>query len=230
MADATHFTNFDYVVIGVMVFSCVFAYFRGLVREILSLVAWVGAGIITIYYFPSAAENLKTHFRNPTVAAALAGIGIYVLALIFFSIINVVLIRSLKGGEPGVLDNLLGLLFGAARGAFIISLGFFLLSFALKGREEPDWLKESVTRPYAEKGAAMLEKVAPDALLELTSLQKKTQEEVQGTPPQPTPPTPASVDSDNPANPPQNIPGQDTGYNRTTTQQLDRLIDSTGKQ
>ena len=54
----THLNILDASVIGIMVLSCLFAFFRGLVREVLSLSAWVGAGIVTLYYFPAVAEKL----------------------------------------------------------------------------------------------------------------------------------------------------------------------------
>lgn len=240
MTDATHFTNFDYVVIAVMVFSCVFAFFRGLVREILSLIAWVGAGAVTIYYFPGASERLQQHFRSPTVAAMIAGIGIYMAALIGFGLINMVIVKSFKSsGESGMLDNMLGLLFGAARGALMVSLGFFLLSIALPAKEYPDWLTQSVTRPYVGKGAVMLAKFAPDALRDIASLEKNTQTAVQNRNNAPVVPYDAANPSSSamPGNAATNntmapAAGGDesTGYTRATTQQMDRLIQSTGNQ
>jgi len=248
MTDATHWTDFDYIIVGVMVFSCVFAYFRGLVREILSLAAWIGAGIVTIYYFAPTAQNLQHHFRSPVVAAAIAGIGLYFLALIGFSMFNLLLLKSFKSGkEPGVLDNLLGLGFGFCRGALMISLAFFLLTVALPEKEYPDWLKQSVTRPYVAQGAAMLAKVAPDYLFEIASLERKAETEMGGKPARqsapsdaelkPTaPPAPPAApapmvtyDADNPNNA-NNNGGTNSGYSRTTTQQLDRLIDNTSNQ
>ena len=242
MDNAIHFTDFDYVIIAVMVFSCIFAFFRGLVREILSLAAWVGAGIITIYYFPSAAAKLQQHFKNPTVAAAIAGVGIYLACLIGFGMLNMVIIKSFKkGSESGMLDNMLGLVFGAARGALMVSLAFFLITVALPEKEYPDWLKQSVTRPYLAKGAAVLAKAAPEYMHDISLLQKKAQDEVRRDNAPVVP-----YDADNPennaqnntrnntnANPPVNTtanPGSsgNNGYSRTTTQQLDRLIQSTG--
>jgi len=235
MTEATHFTDFDYIIIGVMVFSCVFAYVRGLVREILSLAAWIGAGIVTIFYFQPVAQHLQTHFKSPVVAACLAIVGVYMGALIVFTIINIIIIKSIKsGGEPGMLDNILGLAFGACRGALIISLGFFLLTVVLPEKEYPEWLKASVTRPYVAQGAAMLAKVAPQYLFEIASLERKAQDRVQGNaelaPTAPSTPSAPLVpyDADNPSNAVNNATGTNAGYNRTTTQQLDRLIDSTG--
>jgi len=206
----TNLNIFDCVVIGILFLSCIIAFFRGLIKEILSLVAWVGAGIITVYYFPDVAEKMQSYFKSATMAAAVSAIGLYIVSLIGFAIVNMLIIKTIKqGGETGMLDNILGLVFGAFRGAFIVSLGFFLLTVALHDQEYPKWVKESVTHPYAEKGALVLTRLAPEYVSEISSLQKKAikqaeehvrekreQEEEYGT-----------------------------GYNQKTTRQMDRLLE-----
>lgn len=216
------FNIFDGVVIGVMALSCLFAFFRGLVKEILSLAAWVGAGLIAIYYYPAAFEKLQPQFKNPLVAACFAGFGVYVVALMGLSIINIFIMKTIRsGGEAGMLDNLLGLMFGAIRGALIISLGFFLLTIAMPGKEYPEWVAESITHPYAERGAVMLAKAAPEYLQKVSVLTKKmadrTEDEKAFWRQQPQRPQ-AELDpaaGEAPA-----------GYNRSAQQQLERLIEN----
>lgn len=215
-----HLNLFDAVVLGIMGFSCLFAFFRGLVREILSLAAWVGAGIVTIYYFPTVADKLAPHFRNATLSAGIATVALYFGSLAMFGLINMILIRSIKSGEAGgTLDNILGLGFGALRGALIVSLGFFLLTIAMPDKEYPKWVAQAATRPYVEKGAVMLAKAAPDYLREISSLQQRAVEKIQERQNQTVQSAPDAAPIENP---------DAGGYSRTNTRQLDRLIDSTG--
>jgi membrane protein required for colicin V production len=242
--DHTHFTNFDYVVLAVMAFSCIFAFFRGLVKEVLSLIAWIGAGFVTIHYFPQASAALQKHFRSPVVAATLAGVGIYLAALIGFGLFNVTIMKSFKSsGESGMVDNMLGLLFGAARGALMVSLGFFLLTLALPEKEYPEWLTQSVTRPYLVKGSALLAKVAPDAMRDIASLETQVEDNDNVEPDSKDNPSAAPYDKNSGNNgnhvgtrsqpTADNAPvgtNDTAGYTRSTTQQLDRLIQSTETQ
>lgn len=169
-----HLTYFDMAVIGIMSLSCLFAFFRGFVKEVLSLGAWIGAGIITLYYFRDVAELIKPHVKNEMVAGGLATLSLYVTLLLVFSVFNSLIVRVMKeGSEVGILDNTLGLVFGAFRGAFIISLGYFMMMTMITEENAPDWLKDAHTRKYAERGAIILGKAAPDYLVELTSLQEK---------------------------------------------------------
>jgi membrane protein required for colicin V production len=208
---------FDAVILGIMALSCLFAFFRGLVREILSLAAWIGAGIVTIYYFQQVSEKLQPYFKSPTVAAGAATIGIYLVALLGFAIINMLIIKSIKSSdETGVLDNLLGLVFGAFRGAFIIALGFFMITVAIPEKDYPEWLTKSVTRPYAEKGAQMLAKAAPEYLRSLSNLQKRALERAQ----QQRGGEPAEIVT----------PEDNIGYSPSSGNQLNRIIDGTGTQ
>ncbi|MGE0754087.1 MAG: CvpA family protein, partial [Alphaproteobacteria bacterium] len=121
----TSLNMFDIIVLSVMGISCLVAFFRGLVREILSLVAWVGAAIVTMQYFKPVMELTKGYFKSETVAAGAAVIGLYIAALVAFSLVNWLIIKAIKqGGDGGALDNMLGLGFGVLRGAIIISLGY----------------------------------------------------------------------------------------------------------
>ena len=209
----TQLNLFDAAVIGVMLLSCLFAFFRGFVREVLSLGAWIGAAVVTVYYFPEVAAKLQPHFKSQVGATGVGTLGIYTCALIAFSIFNAVILKFVRSGkEVGMLDNLLGLFFGVARGALLISLGFFILTMAMPEDEYPDWIKTSLSRPYAEKGALFLAKAAPEYLREISHLQKKANEELEAAKKRP--------DDTNSAE--EKISNSDTRYSHNS--KMDRLI------
>jgi len=219
MVEAHVINIFDAIVVGILLLSCIFAFYRGFVREVLSLSAWVGAGIVTLYYFPAVADKLHPYFKKQDAAAAIGALALFVVALIGFSVINTLIMKFLKKGtDVGMLDNLLGLAFGAVRGVFILSLGYFLLTIAIPDEKQyPQWLQKSTTRPYIEKGAIALAKAAPDYLREISSLQKKAMAKVQG---ERTDSAASSEPVEEPAK------DENAGYKKSSTSQLDRLMDS----
>lgn len=175
--------TFDAIVFTVLGLSALVAFFRGFVRELLSLGAWVGAALVTIYLFPHSTEFMKHHIHGShgdTIAAGVGALGTFIVAFICFCILNAVILRYVKpGSEVGLLDNFLGLIFGALRGAFIVSLGYLILQAAIPMDDPPHWLKGSITRSYVEYGADMLTSAAPTYLHDMEGFIEKEQEKAR---------------------------------------------------
>jgi len=175
------FNMFDAAVLIVMLLSTILAFYRGFVREFLSLGAWVGAGIITVYLFDDVAEWLKPHTTQDMVAYLIGGVGTYIATLLGFSIVNAMIIRYVKSSEEiGMFDNFLGMLFGLLRGGFVISLAYLVLSLVIDQENPPEWISQAMTQPYAQEGAVLLAKVAPGYLEDISSLGEKMEAKVQG--------------------------------------------------
>lgn len=167
---------FDTIVIAVFGLSCLIAFFRGFMREMLSLGAWVGAGLITVYAFPSVAAWLQPKVNHQMVSVGLAALGTYIISLIVISGFNSLLVKYAKdGADVGMMDNALGLLFGALRGAFIVSLGYLLMSYAMDEDNMPEAVKAAVTQPFAREGAKLLARIAPQYLEEMTELAEENE-------------------------------------------------------
>lgn len=201
---------FDAVVILVFLLSTLLAFFRGFVREVLSLGAWLGAAVITIYAFEPVSNALKEHTSKPMVAYLLGGLGTYIVVLLGISIFNAVIVRYIKSGsDVGMLDNLLGLGFGALRGAFIISLGYLVLTLIVDEENPPSWVKGAQTRPFAQKGALVLASIAPGYLEDISSLSEKLKAKKE------------SAEEDVP------LPADDSqGYSRQQRQMLEDIMNT----
>lgn len=171
---------FDMAVIGVLFLSCTFAFFRGFVKEILSLIGWVGSAVVAVAFFKPFALQLQPHFTSPLVATAFAVGVLYFGSLLGFAIISRFIIKILKSGsEIGIFDNILGFAFGALRGAFIISIAFFMISLVITSQNRPEWLEKAKTRPYVEKMTAVMVSIAPERFKALGDLQDKAKNGIQ---------------------------------------------------
>lgn len=170
---------FDAIVLGVVSLSALLSLFRGFVRELLSLGAWVGAGLITLYVFPDVAAYIKPHVKSTMIASGFASMGTYITALLVISIFNRMLLKMLKtGSEVGAMDNILGLVFGAARGVLLVSIGYFTMSIMISEDEDkqPAFLKTSITKPYVEKSATWLAAIAPEYLADISTLKEAAED------------------------------------------------------
>ncbi len=131
----------DYVIIGILALSAVIGLARGLIREVLSLVIWVVAlGAAWTFHKPLA-EQLTPWLTTPSVRVGVAFVGLVFLVLILGAIFGQLLTTLIdKTGLTGT-DRLLGVVFGAARGALLVAILVYLA--ALTPMPEDPWWKES---------------------------------------------------------------------------------------
>ena len=127
----------DLGVLGVIALSAIFAFARGFVRETLSIIAWVGAALITLYGF-NYVYGLVTRFvSTPLLADLVAGVGLFVVALILLTIITGYLARLVHSTSLSPIDRTLGLVFGLVRGAVLVSLAYLVLDVSLPPNDRP---------------------------------------------------------------------------------------------
>lgn len=144
----------DAAFIAVVVLSAVVAYFRGLVREVLSLGAWVGAAVAAFL----AREPLRPHvseWLEPPMLADIVGTGtVFLVVLIFLKIITNMIADRVQDSMLGGVDRILGLVFGAVRGAFLLVLAYILAGmFAPETGTWPTAVKQSRGLPIIADAA-----------------------------------------------------------------------------
>ncbi|MFZ4540214.1 MAG: CvpA family protein [Rickettsiales bacterium] len=171
---------FDLGVLIVVGLSALLSFFRGFVREVLSLGAWLGASVITLYTFPMASKYIEPQVKSEVIASGLASIGVFFIALILLSILTSLILKFVKtGSEVGVLDNIIGLCFGVARGVLIVSIAYFVMTIVLVEKDYPDWVRTSESRPYIAKSAKWVAKLTPSYLDAVTG-KKEDKESTDG--------------------------------------------------
>lgn len=154
----------DLAVLAIIALSAVFAFARGFVREALSIVAWVGAALITLYGFTTA-YGLVAHFvATPLLAELIGGAGLFLIALIGLTILTGFLARFAQSSALSPIDRTLGLIFGIARGAVLVSLAYLVVDISLPPTDRPSWLQDAKSEPFLAQGADMLRGVLPESL------------------------------------------------------------------
>jgi membrane protein required for colicin V production len=164
----THLNMFDVTVALIIGLSAMLSFFRGFVREVLGISAWVGAAVVTLYLFPDVAAWIRPHVDSMAIASGFASLGTFIIALLLFSVFTSMLMKYLKSGaDVGFLDNMLGLAFGVARGGLLIAIAYYIMAMVMNEGEYPEFVQTAVTRPYVERGAQWVATMAPDYLKEI---------------------------------------------------------------
>ena len=156
----------DLSVIAVLLASGLLAFARGLVREVLSIAAWVAAAFATIYGFPMAQPFLRQFIAIALVADVLTGIAIFVVALTVGAAISHALARNVRHSAFGTVDRSLGLLFGLARGAVLVCFAYLLFAWAVPEEDRPAWVSEARAMPLVKAGADLLRTLLPESAAE----------------------------------------------------------------
>ncbi len=154
----------DLAVVAVIALSAVFAFARGFVREALSIVAWVGAALITLYGFDDVYGITLRFVTTPLLAEFVAGAGLFLVALIGLTILTGFAARFVHSSALSPIDRTLGLIFGLARGAVLVSLAYLLLDVSLPQSDRPGWIMQAKSEPLLAQGADMLRTMLPPAL------------------------------------------------------------------
>jgi len=115
-------TYFDYVVIGILTVSLLFGLWRGVVGEVVALIAWVTGVIAAVEYGGVVGNAIFAGISDPAVRM-LAGCAVaFVGVLVAMALVRIAVRSMVKALGLTVTDRLLGMLFGIVRGALVVLL------------------------------------------------------------------------------------------------------------
>ena len=160
------FTAFDVLVAVVLLLSVVVALARGAVREILSLLVWVGAAFVAWYGFAPLRPVLAEPIGHPLLTDLATFAVVFVVPLVVLRVLAGLVARRVEQSGFALLDRLFGLVYGFVRGAFLLAVAYLALLVVLDGSRPPDWIDRAASRPYVEQGARLLARLLPPGTLE----------------------------------------------------------------
>ena len=131
----------DIFILAVLGISAVLSLFRGLVREVLSLVGWVVAGWVAFKFAGPVAAQFAGAVSLPSVRMALAFGALLVGVLLVFGVLNFLTGKLIDSTGLSSTDRMLGMLFGLARGVAIVTVLVALAGLTPVPRDP--WWKES---------------------------------------------------------------------------------------
>ncbi|WP_226577040.1 CvpA family protein [Acuticoccus sediminis] len=153
----------DGVVIAVVFISAVLAMFRGFVREVLSIAAWVAAAILAYMFYEQALPYVSQYVDNQTIAIGLSAAGIFLVSLIVVSLITMKISDFVMDSPVGPVDRLVGFVFGAARGLLLVVVAVIFFNWLVAAPERPAWVTTAASYPrLSELGDRLLAAIPDD--------------------------------------------------------------------
>jgi membrane protein required for colicin V production len=154
-------TVFDVAIVAVLALSALIAFFRGIVRSLIGLAAWIAGFVAGIAFAPIVATWFPVFPEYPLLPYALAFVLLFVVAIVAGAVIAWPLHAVIHKAGLGFVDRGLGFVFGVARGALVI-LAFVLVG-GLTPLPERDWWQNSWLAPPFEAAALALRSWLPPA-------------------------------------------------------------------
>jgi len=162
-------TAADAFIVLVLLGSIIIGLLRGFVREAASLVFWVLAIWAAWKFGPTIEPHLGGLLADPNVAPWVGRIVILVLVLLVGWVVGMLLSYFTRSLGLGVMDRVLGFLFGILRG--VVLVGLIVIGAELLHLNQEEWWSRSKLIPYGETAGDWLramvgEKGEPWAKLE----------------------------------------------------------------
>lgn len=153
----------DIAILTIIGISAVISLFRGFVREVLSLVAWVVAFWVAFAFTAKAAVLLVDYLSVPTARYVVAFVVLLVGTLLVTGIVNHLIAKLIdKTGLSGT-DRMLGVLFGLVRGIAIVGVIVFAAGLTPVPRD-PWWSESALMGHFQELALIAISFLPPDLM------------------------------------------------------------------
>lgn len=164
----------DGLVLATLLLSALIAFFRGFVREVLTLCGLAGA-LASAYFFSPYLVPFVQDMLGSDPDARLFGIlpmsvaanvgafaAVFLITLILLTLVAHAISHGLHAAGLGSVDRTLGVLFGLLRGAVLILLFYIPFYFTAADAQKAEWFQGSATLPVIDMAAHAIEPYLPD--------------------------------------------------------------------
>ncbi len=127
--DGLGITWFDLVALAIVAFSGIMAFARGLIRELFSIVAFIGAALAAVY-LAERGRPFVEQFTDIEGSLATVAAGLAIFLIVFFGIMMITAVvakTAHQSTEIGSFDRAAGLAFGVLRGVVVVALFVLLM-------------------------------------------------------------------------------------------------------
>ena len=154
----------DYAVLGVFAVSLALGAWRGLVREVVSILGWVIAFLAANLLAGPLGPAMPQAIPSPELRVAAAYVAVFVVSLILTSLAGLLLSKMVQAVGLGGIDRVLGAGFGMLRGLLIVLAAAVLAGLTSAPRQA--WWRDSASGPLLAQAAAMVKPLLPQTLAE----------------------------------------------------------------
>jgi membrane protein required for colicin V production len=155
-------TSFDYVAIGIISLSLLFGLWRGVVGEVIALVAWILGVFAAIEFGGQIGNSIFSGITDPSLRTLAGCVAVFVGVLLVMALVRWAVRSMVKAFGLSVSDRLLGMIFGLVRGVLVtmvlVGLG------GMTAAPKQAWWREATLSPPLETAVLVARQWLPDDL------------------------------------------------------------------
>jgi membrane protein required for colicin V production len=148
------FLPVDFVILAVLGLSGFFAAYRGFVNELLSILGWATAAIITAVLFGTIKSTVREIVEPDWFADIVGFVGLFLAVIIPISFIAYRVGEAARQSSIGPLDRSLGFVYGVVRGLAIAAVAYII--FDMLAPKKPEWIADAKLIPIVQRTGDVL--------------------------------------------------------------------------
>jgi membrane protein required for colicin V production len=214
-------TWLDIVVLAFMLISALLAMARGFTRELLSILSWVAAALVTLWAFPRYQGQMRALMAESPkwLADIVLVFSVFLVTLIVVSFITIKIADKILDSRAGALDRTFGFVFGLARGLVIIVIAYLFFTWLVPEQNMPEAVRTAKSKPLLDYTGETIRRMLPEDPSEALSRIKPGRSDENAEEP---------ASESGPGDESKNEDSRSTvGYKRNERQGLDQLMEST---
>ncbi|RBP84823.1 CvpA family protein [Marinomonas rhizomae] len=130
MEQVNSMSTIDWLIIAVVVLSTLLSLKRGFVKEVLSLLTWVVAFVVSVKFSDQMQVLLVDQVQNDQIRYIVSFVSLFIATLVVGVLVSFLLGSLIQVTGLTSTDRVLGMLFGFARGSLIVVAFVSLLSLS----------------------------------------------------------------------------------------------------
>ncbi|OZI43526.1 colicin V synthesis protein [Bordetella genomosp. 5] len=155
-------TGFDFVVLAILAVSAVLGLVRGLLKELLSLVAYVLAFVAAIWWGPTVYGWLEPYIETTVLRMGVSYAAVFIIVLLGVGLVNMTLGALIRTTGLSPADHGLGGMFGLARGLLIVLVLVGLAGYTPLPQEP--WWQDAMFSHSATQAVLKVKSMLPESL------------------------------------------------------------------
>ncbi len=152
----------DIILLSIMILSGFLAMLRGLTREMLSIMSWALAALVTLFAYTYFKDTVRSWFDPRALADASLIAVVFIRALIIFSLLTANVSERVLDSRVGAIDRTLGFVYGLVRGLILVVIAYLIVSQIVEPQNMPEWVKRAQSLRLIESAGTTIKSFLPD--------------------------------------------------------------------